>query len=57
MALLGQAALAMWWDMAPDMDAEFQRWHSHEHLRERLAIFCSGLYALSFSATAAEIAA
>ncbi len=38
MSLLGQAALAMWWDMAPDKNAEFQDWHSHEHLRERLAI-------------------
>ncbi|MES2951197.1 MAG: hypothetical protein V4858_21905 [Pseudomonadota bacterium] len=38
MALLGQAALAMWWDMAPDMNAEFQDWHSHEHFRERLGI-------------------
>ena len=38
MSLLGKAALAMWWDMAPDMNAEFQNWHSHEHFRERLAI-------------------
>jgi hypothetical protein len=38
MALLGQAALAMWWDMAPAMRAEFHDWHSHEHFRERLAI-------------------
>lgn len=38
MALLGKAALAMWWDMASDMDAEFQDWHSHEHFRERLGI-------------------
>ena len=38
MALLGQAALAMWWDMAPAMSAEFHDWHSHEHFRERLAI-------------------
>jgi hypothetical protein len=38
MALLGRAALAMWWDMAPAMRAEFQDWHSHEHFRERLAI-------------------
>src|SRR4051812_28895505 len=38
MALLGQAALAMWWDMAPAMRTEFQDWHSHEHFRERLAI-------------------
>lgn len=41
MALLGQAALAMWWDMAPDMGAEFQRWPSQEHFRERLAIFAA----------------
>jgi hypothetical protein len=38
MALSGQAALAMWWEMAPAMRAEFQDWHSHEHFRERLAI-------------------
>src|SRR5215218_3891471 len=38
MALLGRAALAMWWDMAPAMSAEFHDWHSHEHFRERLAI-------------------
>ncbi len=38
MALTGKAALAMWWDMAPDMNAEFQDWHSHEHFRERLGI-------------------
>lgn len=38
MALLGQAALAMWWDMAPEMRSEFEDWHSHEHLAERMAI-------------------
>jgi hypothetical protein len=38
MALLGRAALAMWWDMAPAMSADFQDWHSHEHFRERLGI-------------------
>jgi hypothetical protein len=38
MALLGQSALAMWWDMAPDMRAEFEHWHSHEHFPERLAL-------------------
>lgn len=38
MALLGSAALAMWWDMAADMRSEFENWHSHEHFRERLAI-------------------
>ncbi len=36
--MLGKAALAMWWDMAPEINAEFQDWHSHEHFRERLAI-------------------
>ncbi|HET8745874.1 MAG TPA: hypothetical protein VFM98_09720 [Ramlibacter sp.] len=38
MALLGESALAMWWDMAPDMRAEFEDWHSHEHFPERLAL-------------------
>ena len=34
MALLGKAALAMWWDIAPDVNVEFQNWHSHEHFRD-----------------------
>jgi hypothetical protein len=38
MALMGRAALAMWWDMAEDRRAEFEHWHSHEHFPERLAI-------------------
>src|SRR3954467_15808798 len=38
MALLGESALAMWWDMAPDMRVEFEHWHSHEHFPERLAL-------------------
>ncbi|MEJ8846679.1 hypothetical protein [Variovorax rhizosphaerae] len=38
MALPGNAALAMWWDMAPEMRSEFEHWHSHEHFPERLAI-------------------
>jgi len=38
MALQGKAALAMWWDISPDMLNEFQDWHSHEHFRERLGI-------------------
>ncbi|MBI5276840.1 MAG: hypothetical protein HY854_10305 [Burkholderiales bacterium] len=38
MALLGPAALAMWWDMAPGRLAEFEHWHSTEHFPERLAI-------------------
>ena len=38
MALLGTGALAMWWDMAPEMRADFEDWHSHEHFPERLGI-------------------
>lgn len=34
----GQAALAMWWDIAPDLRDEFEHWHSHEHFPERLAL-------------------
>jgi hypothetical protein len=36
--MLGQAALAMWWDMAPAVREEFEHWHSHEHFMERLAL-------------------
>ena len=28
----------MWWNMAPEMRAEFEDWHSHEHFPERLCI-------------------
>ena len=38
MSLLGKAALAMWWDMAADMRADFEDWHTHEHFPERLGI-------------------
>ena len=38
MSVLGQAALAMWWDMAPETCAEFEHWHAHEHFPERLGI-------------------
>ena len=38
MSLLGKAALAMWWDMAPAMRPEFENWHSHEHFAERLGV-------------------
>src|SRR3954447_15218984 len=37
-ALLGTAALAMWWDIAPEVRADFEDWHAHEHLPERLSI-------------------
>lgn len=36
--MLGQAAVAMWWDIAPAMRAEWEDWHSHEHMPERLGI-------------------
>ena len=38
MALLGSAAIAMWWDVAPAQRIEFEDWHSHEHFPERLSI-------------------
>jgi len=38
MSLLGRAAIAMWWDISPEKKVEFEHWHSHEHLPERLAI-------------------
>lgn len=38
MSLLGRAALAMWWDMAPETKVEFEHWHSHEHFPERLGV-------------------
>lgn len=38
MALLGSAALAMWWQIAPELRDEFEHWHSHEHFPERLAL-------------------
>jgi hypothetical protein len=36
--MLGTAAVAMWWDVAPEIKAEFEDWHSHEHMPERLAL-------------------
>lgn len=38
MATRGTAALAMWWDMAAHMRADFEDWHTHEHFPERLGI-------------------
>ena len=38
MALAGSAALAMWWEIAPAVRADFEHWHAHEHFPERLAI-------------------
>lgn len=36
--MLGPSALAMWWDIAPDVRADFEHWHTHEHFPERLGI-------------------
>ena len=36
--MLGDAAIAMWWDMDRARREEFEDWHTHEHFRERLAI-------------------
>jgi hypothetical protein len=38
MALLGNAAVAMWWDILPAQRDEFQEWHSREHFPERMGI-------------------
>ena len=38
MSLLGQAAVAMWWNIRPEQRSEFGDWHSHEHFPERLGI-------------------
>src|SRR5262245_5756308 len=38
MSLLGQAAVAMWWNIRPERRAEFGDWHSHEHFPERMSI-------------------
>jgi hypothetical protein len=36
--MLGKAAVVIWCDVRPEARAEFEDWHSHEHLPERLAI-------------------
>ena len=38
MALLGTAAVAMWWTIAPEGLSEFREWHSKEHFPERMGI-------------------
>lgn len=38
MSLLGKAAVAMWWNVAPERRSEFGDWHSHEHFPERMSI-------------------
>lgn len=36
--MLGKAAVTMWWEVAPEARAEWEDWHTHEHMPERLAI-------------------
>lgn len=36
--MLGRAAVAIWFDTAPEVRAELEDWHSHEHMPERLRI-------------------
>ena len=36
--MLGKAAVAIWCDVAFDVRPEFDHWHAHEHMPERLAI-------------------
>lgn len=36
--MLGRAAVAMWWDIVPEMRSEIEDWHTHEHMPERLRI-------------------
>ena len=38
MPLLGDATVAMWWNVAASARTEFHDWHSKEHLPERLSI-------------------
>jgi hypothetical protein len=38
MALLGKAALAMWWEVEAEGFEGFCHWHAHEHFPERLGI-------------------
>ena len=38
MVLLGTAAVAMWWTIAPEGLSEFREWHSKEHFPERMGI-------------------
>ena len=38
MGLLSGAAIAMWWDIDGVTQSEFDDWHTHEHMPERLAV-------------------
>jgi hypothetical protein len=36
--MLGKAAVAMWWDISADVRADWEEWHTYEHMPERLGI-------------------
>ena len=36
--MLGAAAIAMWWEVSAHVRAEWEQWHTCEHMPERLAI-------------------
>jgi hypothetical protein len=36
--MLGRAAVAMWWNVPQEVRAEWEDWHTHEHMPERLGI-------------------
>jgi hypothetical protein len=36
--MLGAAAIAMWWDVTSEMRPQWEDWHTHEHMPERVAI-------------------
>lgn len=36
--MLGRAAVALWYDVPAEARAEWEDWHTHEHMPERLAI-------------------
>lgn len=38
MRLLGEGVLVLWFDVDVDQTAEFEDWHSHEHMPERLRV-------------------
>jgi hypothetical protein len=38
MALLGKGALVIWHDPAPEIESEYNEWHSKEHMYERVHV-------------------
>jgi hypothetical protein len=38
MALLGKGALAIWHDPAPEIESDYNEWHSKEHMYERVGV-------------------